>query len=166
MPRKVLTRLLFGSPVLANWPAEVGLLVLRVVGGLGIALLHGWSKIPVSQRFIESVGDNGFPAPVASAWMAALGEFVGGLLLALGLFTRAAALWVAGVMAGAAAMVHGGSFTGERPVAEAEKALLYLAIALCFVLVGSSRTGVDQFFRGGGGKAGKSAAGKAATRDS
>lgn len=163
---KVLSRVLFGAPVLTTWTAEVGLLVVRLSTGLGLALLHGRDKLPVSDEFIEGVASRGFPLPTVSAWMAALGEFVGGLLLALGLFTRAAALWVAGVMAGAAFMVHGGSFTGAAPLSEAEMAVLYLSAALCFACVGSSRTGLDQFFRRGAHRAGSGGADqRAATRD-
>ena len=144
---KVLIRFLFGGPVVSTWPAEIGLLVLRLVGGLGLALLHGRSKVfdpAMFEQFSTGVEQLGFPLPGFSTWAAALGELVGGLLLAMGLFTRLAALWVMGVMVGAAFVAHGGSFTGAAPLAEAEMAVLYLVIGFCFLMTGSSRTGLDQ----------------------
>lgn len=144
MPPKVLQRFVFGGPCLTSWPAEITLMILRVTAGLCLALNHGFSKFPVGPDLIGGVQSAGFPFPTVSAWMAALGELVGGLLLAAGLFTRPAALWVAGVMGGAAFIVHQTSFTGEAPFGDAEMAVLYLAIAIAFIGVGSSRTGLDQ----------------------
>lgn len=144
MPPKVLLRFLFGGPAHLTWPAEIGLMVVRMTAGLCLALVHGYWKLPIQPEFVANVQSQGFPMPTFSAWMAGLGEFVGGLLLALGLFTRPAALWVAGVMAGAAFVVHQGSFTGADDFGAAEMAVLYLSIALCFLLTGSSRTGLDQ----------------------
>lgn len=144
MSSKVPLRFLFGGPVLATWPAEIALMILRVTAGLCLALNHGFWKLPVDQDFIGGVQSAGFPLPTVSAWMAALGEFAGGLLLAAGLFTRPAALWVAGVMGGAAFFVHRTSFTGEAAFGDAEMAVLYLAIAIAFIGTGSSRMGLDQ----------------------
>jgi putative oxidoreductase len=144
MTPKVLQRFLFGGPRLTSWPAEFALLILRLTAGLCLALNHGISKIPVKPELVAGVQSAGFPLPTTSAWMAALGEFVGGLLLAAGLFTRAAALWVAGVMGGAAFVVHRRSFTGEAAFSDTEMAVLYLAIAIAFIGTGSSRTGLDQ----------------------
>ena len=83
-------------------------------------------------------------APPISGQEIVLLVVIAALWVALGLFTRPAALWVAGVMAGAAFVVHQGSFTGADNFGAAEMAVLYLSIALCFLLTGSSRTGLDQ----------------------
>lgn len=147
MNRKVLASFLFGGPTVRTWPAEFGLLILRLWAGLALALLHGRAKVfdPVMfDRFTQGVASLGFPFPTASAWFAALGEFLGGLLLAAGLFTRPAALWIACVMTTAALGPHRTSFTGEAPFSDAVPALMYLAMALCFLFAGSSRTGLDQ----------------------
>src|ERR671918_92393 len=74
--------------------ADAGLLLLRVFTGLSLAIAHGWDKVPPSARFITRVGEMGLPAPELFAWLAALAEFGGGLLLAAGLFTRPVALFV------------------------------------------------------------------------
>ena len=146
MPRKVLLSFLFGGPAHLTWPAEVGLFILRVWSGLALALLHGLGKIRAPEDFIAGVQDRGFPVPTLTGWMAIFGEFVGGILLALGLFTRPAGLWIMGVMAGAAFVVHRASFSGEADLVKAEPALMFMAAGLCFLLTGSSRTGLDQIF--------------------
>ena len=154
MSKKVLNQFLFGGAGAATPAGELGLLIFRAGAGLGLALLHGITKLPVKPELVEHVARQGFPAPTVSAWMAALGEVVGGLLLAFGLFTRPAALWIMAVMGGAAFVVHGRSFSGEAPLRDAELALLYLAAALCFLLTGSGRTGLDRFFRRPTGRSG------------
>src|SRR4029453_14202222 len=69
---------------------DIGLLLLRLAG-VYLALAHGWGKVAglVSGqgRFLQGVTEMGFPLPVVFAWAAALSEFVGGLLVALGPFT-------------------------------------------------------------------------------
>ena len=152
MARKVLNRVLFGGAGGANWPAELGLLLLRLWTGLALAIGHGWGKLQSADRFISSLDGYGVPLPTASAWFAALGEFLGGILLALGLLTRPAAFWIMCVMLGAATTAHRGSFSGDAPFfgptpGAVEPALMYLAIALCFLLAGSGRTGVDRLLR-------------------
>ncbi len=148
MPTKVLSRLLFGGASRLSWPAEIGLLVLRAWTGLALAFGHGISKIPPDQGLIDSTDALGFPLPTVSAWMAALGEFAGGILLALGLVTRPAALWIMCVMGTAAFMVHWNDplFTSGGPAKE--MALLFFAPAFCLLMTGSGRTGIDQFIRG------------------
>lgn len=145
--KKIFNHLLFGGVGGSTPLADLGLAVLRIGTGLFLSLNHGLSKISDPSAFINGGVRGSFPAPDVTGWFAILGEFLGGLLLAAGLATRLAGLWIVGVMIGAAFVVHGGSFTGERPVGEAEMALLYLFIALLFALVGSGRFGVDRFLR-------------------
>ena len=65
--------------------ADAGLLLLRVFAGLSLAGAHGWSKVTNPSGIIKGAGDLGFPAPALFGWAAALSEFLGGLLLAIGL---------------------------------------------------------------------------------
>jgi len=89
----------------------VGLLVLRALvgtlfAGHGSQKLFGWfggGGLRESGKFFEKLG---FRPGLAFAALAGLGELVGGLLLAFGLFVPVAALLVAGVMASAIAAVH------------------------------------------------------------
>ena len=77
---------------------DAGLLVLRVGFGLSLALAHGLPKLLDLSSFIASVEKRGIPFAELSAPFAALSEFVGGLLLALGWFTRPAALAILSTM--------------------------------------------------------------------
>lgn len=152
MFKRILSPVLFGGPGGANRSAEIGLLVLRLTSGLFLAIGHGWPKLTNSSGFIDNAVRGNFPAPEISGWFAILGEFLGGILLALGLLTRPAALWLCGVFAGAAFITHGDSFTGGAPFfmpaqGSVEGALIYLAIAVTFLFAGSGRTGIDRLFR-------------------
>ncbi len=134
----MLQRLLFGGEGGGSRLADAGLLLLRVFAGLTLALTHGWSKVTDPAGIIAGAGKLGFPAPTLSGWAAALSEFLGGILLALGLLTRPAAFFIAFTMFVAAALVH-----ARDPFAMKEMALLYFCIALCFMLTGAGRYGLD-----------------------
>src|SRR5690625_3369809 len=82
------------KPSAAPTVVDAGLLILRVGLGLTLAFAHGWGKIPPADGFVGMVGGLGFPAPTLFAWLAGLAEFAGGLLLAIGLLTRSAAIFV------------------------------------------------------------------------
>jgi len=87
-----------------------GLLIIRLVVGLGLAAhgaqkLFGWfggGGIDATAGVMEHMG---FRPGRANALAAGAGEFGGGLLLALGLFTPLAAAMVIGVMVNAG-LVH------------------------------------------------------------
>lgn len=134
-------KLLFGN-IENTLTADFVLTILRVFAGLSLMLAHGAGKIPVSDGFIKHVGEIGFPVPVFFAWAAALSEYVGSLLLAVGLFTRPASLFVAFTMFSAAFINHAGD-----PFGSAEKAYLYLVISLVFLVLGSGRFGLDSIIR-------------------
>lgn len=114
--------------------SDAGLLLLRAGSGLFIAFGHGLGKLPPSEGFIGGGEKLGVPLPYFFGWMAGLSEFLGGLLVALGLFTRPAALFVAFTMATAAFLRH-----ADDPFGTKEKALLYLVISLCIALTGSGK---------------------------
>ena len=75
---------------------DLGLLLLRI--GIGVMfILHGWPKLTGGSERWEAIGQNmelvGISfAPVFWGFMAGFAEVVGGLLLILGLFWRAACL--------------------------------------------------------------------------
>ena len=122
--------------------AHAGLAVLRVFSGLSMALAHGINKIPPSEGFVQVTAGMGFPLPVLFAWLAGLAEFGGGLLLALGLGTRPAALAIGITMAVAGFVRH-----APDPFRGKELALLYLAVMVLFALAGAGRFSVDAFIR-------------------
>lgn len=137
--RNGLFPILFGGDGGGSALADVGLLLLRLFTGLALAFAHGFGKVPPSEGFVASVVEMGFPAPEAFAWAAGLSEFAGGLLLAVGLLTRPAALMIAITMAVAAFVRHAGD-----PFSSQEKALLFLAVAVAFLFVGSGRYSLDR----------------------
>lgn len=132
--------LLFGSGDTSR-ATDVGLLILRLGFGLTLAFAHGLGKIPPSQGFIDgAVAGMGLPAPTLFAWLAALSEFVGGLLIAVGLLTRPAAVFVAMTMAVAFLVAHGGALTGDN---SGEMAFLYLVASVALAFTGAGRLSLD-----------------------
>jgi putative oxidoreductase len=143
---------------------DFALLVLRLCG-VGLAVFHGWGKLAAllggNDRFVQGVGQLGFPAPVVFAWAAALAETVGGTLVTLGLFTRVAAALCALTMFVAAFVRHHAldqlfvrlglmEVPPERLTAwgNPELALVYLAAFLAVALAGAGALSVDGM-RGG-----------------
>jgi putative oxidoreductase len=130
------------GPTDTSAPVGLGLLVLRVGVGLALAFAHGLGKLPPSPGFVEATAGLGFPLPGLFAWAAALAEFAGGLLLAVGFLTRPAAFVVAFTLAVAFFGQHGGD-----PFAEREMAFLYLIAGLGFMVTGAGRYSVDALIR-------------------
>jgi putative oxidoreductase len=122
-----------GSPT-----ADAGLATLRVVAGLLLALLHGIGKVPPQEGLIGWIGGMGFPAPIVFAWLAGVAEFLGGLLIAIGLLTRPAAAFVFIHFVIVVFVAHAGDPIGDR-----ELAILFGAIALAFALTGPGRFSID-----------------------
>ncbi|NBD11637.1 DoxX family protein [Corallococcus silvisoli] len=118
--------------------SAVGWTLVRVVFGMTLALGHGLGKVTGDlSGFAEGVAKLGFPAPLFFAWCAALAEFLGGLLVALGLFTRPAAMF-AGFTMLVALFRH-----RVDPFAKAEMALLYLTVMIAALIIGGGRFSLD-----------------------
>ena len=134
--------LIFGGVGIRSTAGNIGLLILRVFAGLGLAFAHGIGKVPPSERFIAGVVKLGFPLPTLFAWAAGASELLGGVFLAAGFMTRPAAFFVACTMAAAAFIRHAADPFGGK-----EKALLYLCIAIFYFFVGAGRFSIDGFIR-------------------
>ena len=117
---------------------DAGLLVLRLFAGPALALAHGINKLPPSERFLAGVVEMGFPMPEVFAWAAGLAEFAGGLLLAIGLFTRPAAFFILVTMFVAAFVRQAGD-----PFTEREAAMLHGCVALLYLIAGPGRFSLD-----------------------
>jgi len=119
---------------------DFGLLWIRIIMGAGIAW-HGYGKIfgGGMEHFTSMIESLGFPFAIIFAWMAALSEFGGGLLILVGLRTRIAALLVLVTMAVAAFVAH-----AQDPLSSKELALAYLAIAGMLVLTGPGGISLDK----------------------
>ena len=135
-------RFFLGGSGGADTLADLGLLVLRLMAGFALAYFHGLGKLPPSPGFVEGVAAMGFPAPRFFAWAAGLAETVGGVLLALGLFTRPAALFIVLNMVVAFFIQH-----AADTFLQAEKAYLFGGIALLYLLAGAGRFSLDHFLR-------------------
>jgi putative oxidoreductase len=120
---------------------DVGLLLLRIGMGVGIAT-HGYAKLSTErmQEFTDSVSKLGLPfgEPATLAHVAAWSEFAGGVLIVIGLLTRASALMILGTMFVAFFVAGSGQAFGER-----ELAFCYLLMALCLLMTGAGRFSLD-----------------------
>ena len=80
--------------------SSVGLLILRV-GLAAVFIMHGWPKLNPNSPMKGTAGFAGFlkqmnvPAPTFFAWVVALLETVGAVLLILGIGTRSLGLLLA-----------------------------------------------------------------------
>lgn len=111
---------------------------VRIFVGLTMAFAHGIGKIPPTEGLIGAIGSFGFPLPIVMAWLVGLIEMIGGILLAMGLFSRVmGGMWVL-VMGGAAFVIH-----AADPFAKKEMALLYLAFGLLYLAQGGGRYAID-----------------------
>lgn len=121
---------------------DTGILLLRVLTGFGIAW-HGYSKIFIGSMdsFIEAVAEMGFIYPTIFAWVAALSEFAGGLCIALGLWTRLAAVMVFFTMTVAAFIRH-----GNDPFDQKELALLYWTVSGALICMGGGKFSLDHLY--------------------
>jgi putative oxidoreductase len=113
--------------------------VLRIVAGLMFAM-HG------SQKLFGTPGA-GHPMPLVSLMgVAGVIEFVGGVLIAIGLFTSCAAFVASGEMAVAYFKQHAPS--GALPISNhGELAVLYCFVFLYFSARGSGPWSVDELVR-------------------
>jgi len=139
---RALSALLFGSRPPGHPVSELVLLVARLFAGLALAIAHGIGKVPPPRRFVEGVAALGLPSPEVFAWLSGAAEVGGGVLLAIGLLVRPAALAIAVNMSVAAFLAH-----AADPFRTREPALLYLALALVFVVLGGGRFSLDRRFR-------------------
>jgi len=143
---------------------DVALLLLRMAGLL-LAVNHGWGKVQAlatgeGEGFVNGVAGLGFPLPVVFAWSAALSEFAGGLLVALGLGTRIAAGFAASTMFVAAFIRHKAlqhllvwigvlsvSEETQRSWGNPEAALVFLIVFLAVAVLGGGRFALDRIVR-------------------
>lgn len=137
-------RLLSTARLSSPQAVSLALLLLRLVTGVAFAY-HGWPKVQAPFTWMTEAGMLGVPSLLQAA--AALSEFAGGLLLALGLLTPLAALGILGTMLGALVLVH---FPAGHPFVDMtheghsyELALVYGVIALVVLVTNGGRYTLD-----------------------
>ena len=131
------------SPITKDTATSAGLLILRLFLGLGLAA-HGYQKFFLFgiNGFAGVLQQMGTPAPQVSAWLSGGTELGGGLLIAVGLFTRLAAVPLAFNMAVAALLAHSGYFITNTPPGR-EYALNLGAAFVALALTGAGRYSID-----------------------
>lgn len=124
---------------------EIGKVILRVVFGLTF-FIHGLDKfqagIAGTAGYFDSIGIPGF-----MAYIVAVIELVGGLVMIFGLGTRIVSVLFALIMIGAiftAKLPLG--FLGNGQMAGYELDLLLLAISIYFIFANASRFSLDGVF--------------------
>ncbi|MEA2643460.1 MAG: putative oxidoreductase [Chloroflexota bacterium] len=127
---------------------SLGLLVLRLVLGLtmaghGAQKLFGWWGGPGLKAWTEGVAKMRIRPAVPFAWLAALAELGGGLLLALGFLSPLGSLAIIGTMLVAIATVHwpNGFWNAKRGY---EFNLSIIAGVVAIGLAGAGSYSVDQ----------------------
>ncbi len=120
--------------------ADVALLALRLWYGLPLLLLHGWGKLTGFSAMAEK-----FPDPLnvghsLSLGLAVFSEVVCAALIAVGLFTRVAALVALIELGTAFWFVHGHRLTGSG---NGELPYLYVGVYLALLIAGGGKYSVD-----------------------
>lgn len=127
-----------------------GLLALRLATG-AIFIAHGAGKFGIGNGggldgVTGMVSGLGFPMPVVFAILLASSEFIGGMMLVLGVLTRLAAFTQVIAMGVAVFMVHwANGLTGSGGY---QWAMLLGAAAFCLMMDGAGRFSVDRMLGG------------------
>lgn len=122
---------------------DISFTLLRVMAGLALAV-HGWPKIQDPMKLVGMVESLGFaPGPVWAVLLAAT-EFIGGILLALGLLTRPAALASTIVLL---VTVYFHWVVKSQGYDGSEKSLLWAAMTFLIFVRGAGAHSVDRLLK-------------------
>ena len=136
-----ISRLFF--PSLANFYRkldEPSIALLRVVAGVAL-ITHGWSKIQDPTAMAGFLEGMGFWPGAFWSFMVSITESIGGLLLAIGLLTRPAALLN---LINMSVIIWFHWIFKEEGYGGAEKAILWWVILFYFVVHGGQYYAVDK----------------------
>ena len=123
-----------------NTAFQISWTILRVVAGV-VMVHNGLDKLANIESFAQAyVAYLGLPFPITLSYMAAFTELIGAPLVALGLFTRPAAMGLLFTML--VAMYHHIKVAGLS-IPYLELSALYAATFLFFVINGGGRFSVD-----------------------
>ena len=123
-----------------NIAFQISWTILRVVAGV-VMVHNGLEKLANIESFAQAyVAYLGLPFPITVSYMAAFTELIGAPLVALGLFTRPAALGLFFTML--VAMYHHIKVAGLS-IPYLELSALYAAIFLFFLINGGGRFSID-----------------------
>lgn len=113
--------------------SDLGLLLLRI--GVGaIFIYHGWGKLTGIEGVQGFFGNIGIPLPALMAWVVAIVEFFGGIMVLLGAYAKIPYLLLAAVMVVALLTVK---ISAGFEAARIDMMLLLTTLALFFLGSGS-----------------------------
>ena len=120
--------------------SDVALLLLRI--GVGVVfIVAGWGKLNGIEGVQGFFGNLGIPLPGIMAWVVAIVEFVGGIMVLVGAKTRIPNILLAIIMVVALITTKlGGEFSAARVD------LLLLLMTSSLVILGSGKYSVDEMF--------------------
>jgi putative oxidoreductase len=128
--------------------AGVGVLILRLALGI-IFVPHGWPKLKNPTELTGVIGKLGVPLPALFAWLVALLESVGALLLIVGLAPRLVALGLVVDMLVAIVVrirMMKAPFTSTQSAQGWEFEFALVAMALALVFTGAGPLALDRYF--------------------
>jgi putative oxidoreductase len=129
----------------ATKPSQIAWTVLRVVAGV-VMVHNGLDKLGNVESFAQAyVSVIGLPFPIFFSYVAGLTELIGAPLLAIGLFTRPAALGLCSTML--VAIYHHIKVAGFS-IPYLELSALYAACFLGFAITGAGLFSVDAVLAG------------------
>ncbi|MFY0686346.1 MAG: DoxX family protein [Cyclobacteriaceae bacterium] len=114
------------------------ILITRVAFG-AMMLTHGYPKFLKVLDGDFKFGDPLGVGPTTSLILAALGEFVGSIMVILGLGTRVGAFLLSATMATATFITH-----ADDPFGRKEKALMYFIVFVAMMISGGGKYSLDR----------------------
>jgi len=140
---KLLLKLFIGGDFPSNRKNDLAFLILRFFVGLALCTIFEklfpkdgiWEP---QEWFVKDVGEMGFPLPYLFAWIAVLTEFIGGILMILGLFTRPAAIMNVILTFVAAFIYHQGNIVKPGLLA-----FFFMIMCISIALNGAGKFSVD-----------------------
>lgn len=144
------------SSLAQNFP-DWGALFLRLALGT-VFIAHGWEKLgtPIGTPAGFNIDSWGWPQPAFWAWVVALVESFGGLLVLVGLLTRIAAFLIAIVMGVVIYQIR----LAEGFVGGFDFELTLLLVAVALMLTGGGRLSIDRDILGWGAPPSRSRVGE------
>ncbi|RBI59954.1 DoxX family protein [halophilic archaeon] len=124
-------------------PIRFAVGLIMVVHGLGKVFGMGPAALPIP-KFTGFLAGLGIPAAPVVAWIVALIEVGGGILVFVGLFTRVAALLVAGNMLVATFLVH-----LPNGFSDAELTIVLCLASFSLVVSGAGRLSIREIMADG-----------------
>lgn len=122
---------------------DISYTLLRVMAGLALAI-HGWPKIQDPMKLVGMVESLGFAPGALWAVLLAATEFIGGILLVLGLLTRPAALGATIVLL---VTVYFHWVVKAEGWSGSEKSLLWAAMTFLIFVRGAGAHSIDRLLK-------------------